>query len=94
MLKYIHVTNDLGSGAEIRYFYEPFTIIDADCQDQRAGGSDYRQPFYLVDRGEVFKILFKNRSKAGEKAKEKKCLINNRNTAIILFLTKGIVLLK
>ena len=92
MLKYDHVINDLGSGPKIRYFYEPFAIIDADWQDQRARGSDYRQSFDLVSRRKFLEEIFKNGSEAGAKAKEKELLRYNRSSVIILFQTKGTVL--
>lgn len=92
MLKWGHVINDLGSGPKTRDFDEPSSAFVKDWKDQRAGSADHRQPFYLADRGEVLKGIFENGAKTGPQAEEKKGLISNRNTAIILFPTKGAVL--
>jgi len=92
MLKYIHVTNDLGSGRKIRPFDWVYSIAGPDRKDQRAPSTHFKKSVYLVRRREVFKSLLKNGAKAGAETQEKKYLINSRATDIILFLTKGIVL--
>ncbi len=92
MLKYLHVINHVGSDTEVRYFYEPFAIIDAHWQGKRAGGADHWNPNDMAYRGIVFEEIFKNGKKARAKAQEKKFLRCSRSSAIILFLAKGAVL--
>ncbi|OGX27058.1 MAG: hypothetical protein A2Y03_00640 [Omnitrophica WOR_2 bacterium GWF2_38_59] len=92
MIIYAHVTNHFRSVRKAWRLYESFTLVNAYRQNKGTRSKYYKQSDSLVDRREFFDQIFKDRQETRSEAPEKKVLRCNRNTAIILTLTKGAVL--